>query len=1102
MYRVHRFPVLPAIIAKPIKMPVDILLALPPYIKKPTKFFNLWGMIDSGLGELGWEKALEVFKPYLWAPGLDRKYILEYLNDASRPECKGQHIRFTGRHIRGSLLPSFPMSTGLRRYGDLIDPDRAQFEIIHFHGRITDAGVLLDDTGTTKTGAVLQAVSPERLIDALTAAETRLLILQVDPQDSADSNKFGRAVVRLGGPAVLTATSTSPDILSEFFVGLYGNILFNRPLSELGAVQTDNPNLHVNLFCGRSSEDLLQFNRVIQKLEEQVTQRVLTLGNRIDKHIATRNGMLNARPALHRSQDRDLVRRFNAVERRLPDALSQQVRMASKGSDVQLGIIDFRTPGTGSKVTGPRRTGESDRELRSTTYKVKRDDTLSSIAQKFQTSAGALAAANRIDHPNAIQSGQRLTIPSTPGPQIRGLIDQREHFMPPTPGRSWLKRPDNVVHRVQMMRSEVHNLDASLEAFTRAPHPSEIEKAKQEAPRVLNANFAHPKSKGGRMLRKREALTADEQYQLLVDVGPRWDKKGVSIVEGNIVFPIQALDPSKKGYVVQVVFISEDFQPNLVSADMWVPAKSGRSYPFTGGKQAKNPGPVALRLTPKFREESQTTTIKAHGRLCLYYQNNLLQSAIVTVGVALRPNVTLPWKNQIMVDFRLTGGFQDVERQFGKRKVKIGVDGVAVARPVNVNLTLNDDGSGRHRILAKSRLETEEKIDLPPAWKPYDPKAAEEVITEFHQALLECYQPFDPRDYKNEQEKFIADLTALAVVGNKFRNIAFSELRVDGMDPLDWEANLFDKALSEAAVIQVARTGPATYIFPWALVYSYPLEENMAERYRSCRTLREEWDEHAVRTKEPDLSCPYHESHTENVICPYGFWGYEHIIEQPLSTYDDLASASDAILTGDEYVLSIGYTNDLEKIQRDKHIEQLKKVMPARLDPETPADDRDKARLMLRAPKLVYFLCHGEKEGGQTYLSIGMHDNDASHQITANTLGNWRRHGIDRNAWKRTRPLIFINGCETADIRPGLALDLVSAFASLRASGVIGTEVSVQTSTAYSAAESVFKSLADGDEIGQAIRDMRWGLLKQGNVLGLAYTAYSLANLHIVKKRE
>ncbi len=621
--------------------------------------------------------------------------------------------------------------------------------------------------------------------------------------------------------------------------------------------------------------------------------------------------------------------------------------------------------------------------------------------------------------------------------------------------------------------------------------------------RVLNANFAH--SPGMKKLKKKEGLLAGEECCLLVEIGPRW-KRSETIAKGKI--DLSEVLAGEDDYVIQAVFVSDDFEPKMTSADIWVPAAGGRTFPYMNGRKADDPGPVSLCVrAPAFNKGSRKKSLTAHGRLCLYYKSYLLQSAVVSIGVVRKAGAQLKESNEIKVDFVLTGDFQEVRQKFQGRRIRFGKND-AVGRPVTLNLALNDDGHGQHRILAKHHLDDQTEIGLPPAWKKYDPLAGMDILSQFRTELLTCYEPFDPAKFANRREKFVADLTSLAIIGSKLYAAALSDLSVaGGVDPWDWE-DQFEHALAEATVIQISRTGPATYVFPWAMVYEYPLEDGMRGSYESCRTLWEEWDDNALRTKDAELRCLHQDEHldkmrrakdageTVSIICPYAFWGYKHIVEQPLSAVDQLSSVPECVTTGGKFALGIGVTSDLE--QRDAHLLEIRTDIPHLLwDPQEPAEDREAARRMLKAPELVYFLCHGEKDAGQTYISIGEHDTNPMHMITANTLRQWKRTSVDKSAWQRTHPLVFINGCGTADLRPGLALDLISAFADLEVSGVIGTEVSLQTTTAFPAAIAILRGLANGGQLCPAIRDMRWELLARGDLLGLAYTPYGMADVHL-----
>ena len=64
-----------------------------------------------------------------------------------------------------------------------------------------------------------------------------------------------------------------------------------------------------------------------------------------------------------------------------------------------------------------------------------------------------------------------------------------------------------------------------------------------------------------------------------------------------------------------------------------------------------------------------------------------------------------------------------------------------------------------------------------------------------------------------------------------------------------------------------------------------------------------------------------------------------------------------------------------------------------------------------------------------------------------------------------------------------------------RAAGVVGTEITVEQGFACLVGEQLLPLLAAGQGVGEALRSVRWDLLRLGNVLGLAYTPFCLANL-------
>jgi hypothetical protein len=299
------------------------------------------------------------------------------------------------------------------------------------------------------------------------------------------------------------------------------------------------------------------------------------------------------------------------------------------------------------------------------------------------------------------------------------------------------------------------------------------------------------------------------------------------------------------------------------------------------------------------------------------------------------------------------------------------------------------------------------------------------------------------------------------------------------------------------------------------LLYEYPLSTVRKEN-QFCQIV-DEWSDDGIRRRPaerraedwPGKVCPYsnRESHQKNIFCPYGFWGLKQIIEQPLSALRNLnGSLQPGDTPGDLHYgssldMAVGVTDDLPPSERTNHLRRLGAIKPIRFNPPIPATDFYEVRDMLRAPMVVYFLCHGEydRDKRRPYLSIGTRDNDDVHKIYPNTLQDWASgQDLDTQEWKKRRPLIFINGCHTADLVPGEVLNFVTPFSDSGASGVIGTEINILLPVAAEISESLFRKFSSGVSIGEALQQIRWELANRGNLLGLAYTIYCLASLRAV----
>ena len=139
----------------------------------------------------------------------------------------------------------------------------------------------------------------------------------------------------------------------------------------------------------------------------------------------------------------------------------------------------------------------------------------------------------------------------------------------------------------------------------------------------------------------------------------------------------------------------------------------------------------------------------------------------------------------------------------------------------------------------------------------------------------------------------------------------------------------------------------------------------------------------------------------------------------------------------------------------------------------------------------MYFFCHGKNDPLKNpYLLVG--EGEELNPVDLDGKFSWRRsHG-----------LVFLNGCHTVDLEPEDLSTIMGPFVNAEASGVIGTEIAVHTFLARDVARAFFERLlpngAGGQSVGEIIRQIRLELLMKYNPLGLVYTPFCSADLHLI----
>jgi hypothetical protein len=341
----------------------------------------------------------------------------------------------------------------------------------------------------------------------------------------------------------------------------------------------------------------------------------------------------------------------------------------------------------------------------------------------------------------------------------------------------------------------------------------------------------------------------------------------------------------------------------------------------------------------------------------------------------------------------------------------------------------------------------------------------------------------------------IAHLKALAPLGSKLT------INLAGQFQSTW------RQLSRNAdeiVVQIARPTTSAYTFPWNYLYEFPIDEDLKNSEIRVCDLIKEWDEKKPLISGLPRQCPYESEawHDENVLCPFGFWGYRYTIEQLSSS--NTPTFKIEVPSQFEFPFC-ETTRGVKPDQVTLHSESLAKLLAEEFPKAAikRAPSRNAVHRLLGGDlPFVYFYCHGERRHAKdpnVVLSVGQKDKISPHTLVSWVMTWFRRS--DKVVWENVKPLILVNACHSIAIEPDTFVNYVEAFmGTANAAGVIGTEVKVHQLLAMNVAEQFFEKFFKGWSVDQALRDVKLNLLAHGNLFGLVYTPYCWADLSIASR--
>ena len=364
----------------------------------------------------------------------------------------------------------------------------------------------------------------------------------------------------------------------------------------------------------------------------------------------------------------------------------------------------------------------------------------------------------------------------------------------------------------------------------------------------------------------------------------------------------------------------------------------------------------------------------------------------------------------------------------------------------------------------------------------------------------------------------IDTLTELAVRGREVFSYLFQGMTDISPQRLKSLRGAIGQA--EHGTISIARCD-ARWTIPWAALYDYGLDVNRPQDLNVCSVFlsqlaANEWDPSGERVVtvhdllpspsacRAQSDCPLNGRHADVTICPFGFWGFRNLIEEPLAqvtaTGDDevpeemkRGTFSQSVIIPYEQAEGLRVGAGAFPFPRaGDHQQEMAKLLGDGLRWET---DREKVVKLLydeQGHHVFYFYCHGVA-GSEFAIQVG--PEGALHNLISQaSLDLDKFHWAERG---NPQPLVVLIACESSAARPETMHGLIGFLRNAMASGVLGSEITIDTGLGRAWGYRFMSSLVTGQSVGECFLQLRHELLRRYNPLGLAFSMYAPASLHI-----
>ncbi|MHC8419064.1 hypothetical protein ACH121_04440 [Streptomyces sp. NB004] len=587
-----------------------------------------------------------------------------------------------------------------------------------------------------------------------------------------------------------------------------------------------------------------------------------------------------------------------------------------------------------------------------------------------------------------------------------------------------------------------------------------------DADRFLNLFIVWPLSR--QTVPADRVLAAGRTYELRVDIGRLADQS--LLARQARPFPDGMLghtDDGGRGDWLEVTVLSDDFDLPAARHSVFLP-RTGPSWvcpcpPREHAPHTCEPVHRGEHLYIPFTAPDEPGPARL--RLLVSYRGNQLQSVSLTARVGAHES--LDGDTTASVDYTLTTGYAQLAALPARTAA------VRVGRPVGGTMTIDvlaQDGPVSSFWLTEHQVRGALQ-------------RVRDVLFGLHAVHHEDDSLENLIDENNAKTPDAAhdDLAKLAHQGAElFLLLARSRP----------EREALRRVLRAPAAIQICQQELGNVTFPWSLLYDIPLD-NQGDLGRCAAG----WAE--VHRDDTARSCPEESRHGLNTLCPFGFWGYRHFIEQPPSAPPGRRLQLWAGRDGEAPALTVARSLTIDQELMDHHLTVLRGHFLHGGVHDCNRSDTLRKALIDATGACIYFYGHGRRPDplveppSTTVLEIGQGE-----RITPRDLAAW----ADSSPWRQSdevAPVVFLNGCHTLDTDPASWLTFVEAFSAFSAAGVVGTEIMIEQGMANEIGERFWERLLAGEAVGPALHKVRMTMLRKNNVLGLAYTAYCSAELRL-----